>query len=190
MAETPKQEHRGKAQTSGAVSIIRVAGRDVDGSLNIERALSKVKGIGNNLAHHLAIVIESKLGIEKSTQIATLSESQIADVEKVIKDPIANGIPWYAINRNKDAETGKDIHLVSNELVFNSRQDITRDISNKTWRGFRHQYGQKVRGQNTRSTGRTGVTVGVTKKAIAQAEKETKAAPPKPGAPVKSAAAK
>ena len=149
-----------------------------------------MKGIGNNLAHYLAITIESKLGIQKSTDVASLTESQIADIEKVIKDPVANGMPWYVINRNKDAETGKNMHVVSNDLIFNTRQDISRDISNKTWRGFRHQYGQKVRGQNTRSTGRTGATVGVTKKAIQQAEKEAKATPAKPGAPVKSAPAK
>jgi small subunit ribosomal protein S13 len=166
MAENPKQGHRGKAQTSGATSIVRISGRDVDGSLNIERALSKVKGVGLNLAHHIALIAESKLSIPKSTAIGTLNESQIEDIEKIIKDPVANNIPWYAINRNKDAETGKDIHVVSNELIFNSRQDVTRDISNKTWRGFRHQYGQKVRGQHTRSTGRTGATIGVTKKSV------------------------
>ncbi len=187
MAESPKQEHRGKAQASGAASIVRVAGRDVDGSLNIERALSKVKGIGSNLAHNLAIAIESKLGIQKSTSIASLDESQIAAIEGVIKDPLANGLPWYVINRNKDAETGKNMHVVSGDLIFNSRQDISRDISSKTWRGYRHQYGQKVRGQHTRSTGRTGVTVGVTKKAIQQAAKESKTAKPTTG-PAKEAA--
>ncbi|MDE1870899.1 MAG: 30S ribosomal protein S13 [Candidatus Micrarchaeota archaeon] len=179
MAESPKQEHRGKAQVSGASSIVRVAGRDVDGSLNIERALSKVKGIGLNLSHSLTLTIESKLGIQKSTQIGSLSESQIEDIEKIIKEPMENGIPWYLINRNKDAETGKSIHVVSNDLIFNTRQDISRDISNKTWRGFRHQYGQKVRGQHTRSTGRTGATIGVTKKALQPAT----AGSAKPAAP-------
>jgi small subunit ribosomal protein S13 len=192
MAETPKQEHRGKAQASGAVSIVRLAGRDVDGSLNIERSLSKVKGIGMNMSHSLALAIETKLGIQKTTEVGSLSESQISDIEKLIKDPVANGLPWYVINRNKDAETGKNIHVVSNDLIFSTRQDISRDVANKTWRGFRHQYGQKVRGQSTRSTGRTGATVGVTKKAIQQAEKDSKApaAAAKPGAPQKSAVAK
>lgn len=190
MAENPKQEHRGKAQASGAVSIVRLAGRDVDGSLNIERSLSKVKGIGMNMAHSVALTVESKLNIPKSTPVGSLSESQILEIEKIIKDPIPNGIPWYTINRNKDAESGKNIHVVSNDLVFSTRQDISRDVSNKTWRGFRHQYGQKVRGQATRTTGRTGITVGVTKKSIQAAEKEAKAAPAKPGAPAKSAPAK
>ena len=176
MADNPNQGHRGKSQTSGASSIVRVAGRDVDGSLNMERALSRVKGIGMNMAHHLALTVESKLSIPRATEVGTLSESQIADVEKIIKDPEANGIPWYTINRNKDAETGKDMHVVSNDLIFNSRQDVSRDISNKTWRGHRHQYGQKVRGQHTRSTGRTGATIGVTKKQVAAAAGAAKTA--------------
>ena len=66
-------------------------------------------------------------------------------------------------------ETGKNIHIVSNDLIFNTRQDVSRDVANGTWRGFRHQYGQKVRGQHTRSTGRTGATVGVTKSKAAAA---------------------
>ncbi len=35
----------------------------------------------------------------------------------------------------------------------------------RCYRGIRHEQGQKVRGQRTRSNGRTGLTVGVTKKA-------------------------
>jgi small subunit ribosomal protein S13 len=188
VAENPKQEHRGKqAQASVAASIVRVAGKDMDGSLNMERALSKIKGIGANMAHSLSLTIETKLGIAKSTNVGSLSEAQVAEVEKIIKDPMEFGIPWYIINRNKDAETGKNVHLVSSDLTFSTRQDISRDISNKTWRGFRHQYGQKVRGQATRSTGRTGVTVGVTKKSIQAAEKEAKA-PAKAGGPNKPTA--
>ncbi len=155
---------------------MRVAGRDVNGSLNIERALSNVKGIGMNMAHILAFTIEGKLGIQRSTPIGSLSEAQIADLERIIKDPAANGIPKFSINRNKDFETGSDMHIVSNDLIFATRQDISRDIANKTWRGFRHQYGQRVRGQRTRSTGRTGITVGVTKKAAAAAEASAKSA--------------
>ncbi|HIH49988.1 MAG: 30S ribosomal protein S13 [Candidatus Micrarchaeaceae archaeon] len=177
MAEQKPQEHRGKSQTSGASSIVRVAGRDVDGSLNIERALSNVKGVGMNMSHALALVIESKLNIPKTTEIGSLSETQIAEVEGVIKDPVSAGIPSYMINRNKDMETGKDMHVVGNDLIFNTRQDISRDVANKTWRGYRHQYGQKVRGQATRSTGRTGITVGVTKKSIVAAGKAAKGGP-------------
>ncbi len=162
-----KQEPSKKPQ--GPASIVRVAGKDMDGSLPIARALSKVKGIGHNMAQALSLTAERKLGIVATTSIGTLSEDQVAQLEGLIKDPLPSGIPWYLLNRNKDMETGKNIHIVSNDLIFNTRQDVSRDVTNGTWRGFRHQYGQKVRGQHTRSTGRTGATVGVTKSKAAPA---------------------
>lgn len=166
------------------VSIVRLAGRDVNGSLNLERALSRVKGVGPSLSHSLVFAIEGKLGIPKSTTLGALSEEQIESIEGLLKDPNKFGVPKFLLNRQKDTETGKDIHLVSNELLFATRQDISRDITLRLWRGHRHQYGQKVRGQRTRSTGRTGTTVGVIKKAEA-----AKMAPATAGAAAAPAAA-
>jgi small subunit ribosomal protein S13 len=40
--------------------------------------------------------------------------------------------------------------------------NILRKI--RCYRGIRHETGQKVRGQRTKSTGRTGITVGVKRK--------------------------
>lgn len=168
-----------KPQSSGAASIVRVAGKDMDGSLDMPRALANVRGIGHNMSRALAIVIESELKIPISTNIGSLSEEQVAQVEKIITNPSASGIPNYMLNRNKDMETGKNMHVVSNDLTFNVRQDVSRDVSNGNWRGFRHQYGQKVRGQHTRSTGRTGATIGVTKKAVAAATQAAKGGPAK-----------
>lgn len=162
--QTGRPQHGRRESASKVTSIVRVAGKDVDGSLDILRALSKVKGIGNNFAHALTLKIEKELKIPKSTEIGSLDEKQVEAVEGIIKDPLAVGIPTYCINKNKDTETGKNVHNVGNDLLFSTRQDISRDVSMKAWRGYRHQYGQKVRGQHTRSTGRTGITVGVTKK--------------------------
>ena len=174
MAE-PKREakHEPLKKPQGPASIVRVAGKDMDGSLSIPRALAKVKGIGHNMSRAMSQKVESKLGIPATSEIGSLSEDQIAQVEGLIKDPLAVGIPWYFLNRNKDMETGKNLHLVSNDLMFSVRQDVARDVANGTWRGFRHQYGQKVRGQHTRSTGRTGATVGVTKSKVAAAAAPT-----------------
>jgi small subunit ribosomal protein S13 len=36
----------------------------------------------------------------------------------------------------------------------------------KSWRGYRHAYGLKVRGQRTKTTGRAGKALGVKKKEI------------------------
>jgi len=43
------------------------------------------------------------------------------------------------------------------------RNDIEREKTTGSWRGYRHMYGLKVRGQRTRCTGRKGGAVGVAK---------------------------
>jgi small subunit ribosomal protein S18e len=54
--------------------------------------------------------------------------------------------------------------LVSNNLDTKLREDIERLKKIRAHRGLRHFWGLKVRGQKTKSTGRTGRTLGVTKK--------------------------
>ncbi len=147
-------------------SIVRIAGKDINGSLNIERGLQSIKGIGANTAKIFANAIESKLGIDKNTTIGSLNEEQINKIETVLKSPSQLNIPTFIYNRRKNSENGQDMHIIGNDLLFAVRQDINKQITIKTWRGFRHQYGLKVRGQSTRSTGRSGTTVGVLKKAI------------------------
>ncbi len=171
MAEQKQSRKEPMKAKKEIASIIRMSGKDVNGALSIERAMSEVKGIGRNLAHALSYAIRTKLEIDPATPVGTLSDEQLAKVEGVIEDPMKYGIPRYMINRLKDFETGKDLHVTGNDLIFNIRQDITRETALRTWKGHRHQYGQKVRGQRTRSTGRTGATIGVQKKAAA----------PKPG---------
>jgi len=77
------------------------------------------------------------------------------------------------MNRQKDIETGKDMHLISADLVLKVKTDIDDAKSIRSWRGYRHAYGLKVRGQRTKTTGRQGKSLGVKKKTMQQ----------KPGAP-------
>lgn len=176
--EEKSAQAKGEKKTPGATgvqkkpekalsSIVRLSGKDVDGSLPLKRAIDQVRGIGAGMSNALVYAIETRLNIPKSSNLGSLSEAQIESIEEVIKNPAKYGIPHYMLNHKKDMETGKDVHFVSNDLLFATRQDINREVSNRTWKGFRHQYGQKVRGQHTRSTGRTGTTVGVVKKAEA-----------------------
>src|SRR5439155_336645 len=84
--------------------------------------------------------------------------------------------------KTKDGETGVDIHLTGADVEIRRRDDINRMKMIRSYKGGRHETGQKVRGQRTRSNGRTGLTVGVTKKAAlaaAQAKKAEEAAPKK-----------
>ncbi len=162
------QEQR---QASRNVNIVRIAGKDINASFKISRALDDIKGLGYNISNALAKIISEKLGIDINSPIGNLTEEQLESVENIIKDPVAAGLPGYMVNRRRSPEAGVDAHFVGTDLIVRTRQDIEQQIKIMSWRGYRHQFGQKVRGQRTRSTGRTGPTVGVTKK---KAEEELK----------------
>lgn len=180
-----REQHKGDE-----LGIIRMAGRDIRGSHSIIGALMQIKGIGYNMAHAIALAVERQHGIKMTTKIGTLSEQQTQQIETMMRDPSKSGVPNYMLNRRKDIETGADFHVIGVDQTVAVRNDIDRDIKNQTWRGFRHMYGQRVRGQRTRSTGRTGATVGVTKAKVEAAAKPAPAGKPGvPGAPASAAAA-
>ncbi len=140
--------------------VVRVAGTDLDGRLKLVHGLASIKGIGVTTAH----AILRKLGIDPDKRTGFLTQEEIELIEEAIRDPLSKGIPAWMLNRRKDYETGKDMHLVGSDLIFKAKQDIEREKKIKSWRGIRHALGLKVRGQRTHTTGRLGVTVGVTKK--------------------------
>ena len=140
--------------------IVRIAGTDIDGRLKVPYALAKIKGVGVVFAYALCRL----LGIDPDKRAGYLTDAEIQKIEQALKDPKAIGIPSWMLNRRKDYETGRDMHLIGAELIYYARQDIERLKRIKCWRGIRHALGLKVRGQRTRTTGRTGMTVGVAKK--------------------------
>ncbi|MEM4633736.1 MAG: 30S ribosomal protein S13 [Candidatus Anstonellaceae archaeon] len=146
--------------------IVRLAGRDLRGTLPLKRAITSIKGIGINLGQVLSQVAYSQLSISEQTMLGELSEQQIEKLEQILAHPENFGVPSRLFNRRKDLFTGKDIHIIGSDLAYMVKQDIDHEKDSGTWRGFRHAYGQKVRGQRTRSTGRTGMTVGVLRKSV------------------------
>ncbi|KAF3324326.1 hypothetical protein FCM35_KLT11793 [Carex littledalei] len=54
--------------------------------------------------------------------------------------------------------------FVSNNLDMKLRDDFERLKKIRNHRGLRHYWGLRVRGQHTKTTGRRGKTVGVSKK--------------------------
>ncbi|MEM2856115.1 MAG: 30S ribosomal protein S13 [Candidatus Nitrosocaldaceae archaeon] len=139
--------------------IVRIAGKDLEGSRNILISLSEIKGIGYNLSKLLL----SRLGIDDGMRTGYIKDEQISAIEEALKDLRKINIPSWYLNRRKDIESGNDIHLITSDLDMSIRNDIEREKSVMSWRGFRHMYGLKVRGQRTRTTGRKGGTVGVRK---------------------------
>jgi small subunit ribosomal protein S13 len=152
--------------TQEIAGIVRIKGKDIKGNLPIRRALPLIKGIGINLAYAICYVLNKNYGISKDAPIGSLSPEQIKKLEEIINDPVSFGIPPFLVNRRKELYTGKDLHLTGEDLTLRVKMDIEREKELNTWRGFRHMFGQKVRGQRTRTTGRTGMTVGVMKKSV------------------------
>ncbi len=137
--------------------IVRIAGTDIDGSLKTVYGLAEIKGVGVNLAYALC----RALGIDPEKRIGYLTDSEIKKVEDALKNPQAYGLSKWMLNRRKDYVSGRDMHLIGAELIFYVKQDIEREKKIKSYRGIRHALGLKVRGQRTRTTGRTGITIGV-----------------------------
>jgi small subunit ribosomal protein S13 len=143
---------------------LRIIGTDVDGTLKASYALSKIKGISLSLAN----AILKKADVSPDKRAGFLTEAEIEKVEEVIKDPAQHGLPGWLLNRRKDSETGKDGHLISADLVLKTKMDIEQMKGIKSWRGYRHAYGLRVRGQRTKTTGRAGKALGVKKKTLMQ----------------------
>ena len=142
--------------------ILRIIGTDIDGTLKTSYALTKIKGISLNLAN--AILKNAK--VNPDTRAGFLKETEIEKIEEIINEPTKHGLPNWLLNRRKDSETGTDTHLIRADLVLKTKTDIDQMKEIKSWRGYRHAYGLKVRGQRTKTTGRKGKALGVKKKAI------------------------
>ncbi len=151
---------------------LRLSGYEVDGNYDMIKALRMVKGIGQRLAEAIAGEFEKTEGVKKSTKIGYLSDEQLEKLEKIIASPGEFGIPTWMLNRRKDFESGRDIHLVGSDLEFAIQNDKKREMNMRSYRGVRHMFGLPVRGQRTRTMGRTGVTVGVQRKKQQPAKKK------------------
>lgn len=140
--------------------IVRIAGQDIEGSKKVAYALSKIKGIGINLAN----VIIKLADISPNERIGYLSDAKIRKIENIINSLHFQKIPPWMLNRAKDLETGENKHVIGADLILRIKSDIEFMKKIKCWKGIRHSLGLKVRGQRTRTTGRTGQTVGVSHK--------------------------
>jgi small subunit ribosomal protein S13 len=142
--------------------IVRIGETDLDGSEKVVQALTGIRGIGLNLAN----VVVRKANLSAEARLGLLSETEIDKLREIVESPEKHGVRGWLVNRQKDSETGKDLHLTGSDLALRTKSDIDEMTKIKSWRGFRHAYGLKVRGQRTRTTGRKGKAIGVKKKTV------------------------
>jgi len=149
--------------------IVRIANTDLEGARSVVYALTKVRGIGIRIAG----IVADQAGVPRAERIGNLTEPEAEKLEATL-GKIAEIVPHWMVNRPSDWETGEDVHLFSSDVELRLRDDINRMKMIRCYRGIRHEQGQKVRGQRTRSNGRTGLTDGVIKKTAIAAAKAAK----------------
>ena len=139
--------------------ILRMADTDMDGLKPLATALTSVKGVGARTA----IQICKNTGFDASQLAGHLTTEQ-QETLRVAIESYAENVPLWMLNRQRDLETGNEIHLTGQQVRFTLQDDINRLRTMKCYRGIRHASGNKVRGQRGRSNGRGGLTLGVSRK--------------------------
>lgn len=143
--------------------IVRIMNSDIDGNKSLMMGIQNVKGVGPRVA----AVVARRTGIKPTEKMGNLTEAQTEQIEKIVAS-YPEFAPHWAVNRQNDFETGDDMHVFGVDLDVSRKDDINRMKMIRCYKGVRHEQGQKVRGQRTRSNGRTGLTMGVSRQKVQQ----------------------
>jgi len=134
--------------------LVRIASKDIEGKKDIYAGLTKIKGVSWGVANAVC----TKLKIDKRRKIGSLSEEEIKKISEFLKKM---DVPEHIFNRQKDIDSGKNIHLIGSDLELQKDFDIKRLKKIKSYRGLRHTIGLPVRGQRTKSHFRENRSKGV-----------------------------
>ena len=142
------------------VHILRVQNTNINGKQKAPFGLRQIRGLGRRFS-----VLTLKIAqVDCNKRSGELNEDEIKTVNDIIARPVDYNIPKWFLNRQKDPKHGNWTQLISNNLDTMMREDLERMRKSKNHRGLRHYWGHRVRGQRTKSTGRCGKTLGVTRK--------------------------
>lgn len=147
--------------------IVRLMNTDIDGEKPVVYALRQIKGVGTRVAESIV----RSTDIPPMMKIGNCNKEQINQLKTQIQN-FSEEVPDWMVNRKRDPVLGEDRHCFGADLDMVHREDINRMKKISCYKGIRHERGQKVRGQRTKSNGRTGMELGVKRKKIQRAEKE------------------
>jgi len=138
---------------------VRIRNTDLDGTRSVQIALTKIPGIGRITARAISRLAQ----VNPLDVMGKLDDAGVDRLRQVV-DAYGPQVPKWMLNRPADPYTGEGKHLLSTDVLIGKEDDVNRMRKIRCYRGIRHETGQKVRGQRTKSTGRTGTTVGVKRK--------------------------
>ncbi len=170
--KTKKADEKPKkaAEAEELKHIVRILNTDLEGKRQVHMALTGIKGVGRRCAR----IFTDKAGVDPYATLGLLPDAQIDALKKVIEEEATQTLPVWMVNRRDDIATGGNKHVMALDLTMTLREDLDLMKKMRSYKGIRHERGLRVRGQRTRSTGRTGAIVGVSRK------KEGAAAPAAP----------
>ncbi|KAG8956235.1 ribosomal 40S subunit protein S18B [Tulasnella sp. 424] len=140
--------------------ILRLLNTNVDGKRKIQYALTEIRGVGPRYSN----IVCKKADVDLKKRAGELNSDELERIVMIMQNPLQYKIPQWLLNRQKDIGDGKHQHILANNLDSKLRDDLERLKKIKAHRGLRHFWGLRVRGQHTKTTGRRGKTVGVSKK--------------------------
>ena len=140
--------------------IIRLLNTNIDGKRKIMYALTDIKGVGRRFSN----IVLKKADVDLKKRAGELTNDELERIVTIMQNPRQYKIPDWCLNRQKDIRDGSYSQLLSNGLESKFREDIEMLKKIRAHRGLRHYWGVRVRGQHTKTTGRRGRTVGVSKK--------------------------
>ncbi|WP_339102983.1 30S ribosomal protein S13 [Haloterrigena salinisoli] len=150
---------------------VRIGQTDLDGTKTVERSLSELNGVGRRTAR----LIADEADVDRTATFGRLDDDVIDEVVETVEN-YAEEVPDWLNNRQSDFYTGETTHEIGNDLQLTRQHDINRMKMIDSYKGVRHKRGQKVRGQRTKSTGRTEGTIGVNVEEIREEQAEEAAA--------------
>ena len=151
-----EKERKEEKEEKEKDTLVRIASTDIPGKTKVYAGLTRIKGISWALSNAIC----KALKIDKNRKISSLTDKEIDGILTFAKNP---NLPSWLLNRRKDLETGKDMHLIATDLDLKREFDIRRMKKIKSYKGVRHAAGLPVRGQRTRAHFRKGRAIGVSR---------------------------
>merc|ERR1712110_1075329 len=139
------------ARASDFQYLLRVLNTNINGKHKVPFALNTIKGIGRRMANLVCKIAQ----VDPNRRAGDLTEEEINKISDILAKPLDYGIPKWFLNRQRCIKDGTWSQLVSNNVDTRLREDLERMKKMRLHRGLRH-WGIKVRGQRTKSSGRTG----------------------------------
>lgn len=140
--------------------ILRIMNTNIDGKRKVGIAMTAIKGVGRRYSN----IVLKKADVDLTKRAGECTEEEVDKIVTIISNPLQYKVPNWFLNRQKDIIDGKYTQLTSSYLDSKLREDLERLKKIRSHRGLRHYWGLRVRGQHTKTTGRRGRTVGVSKK--------------------------